>query len=78
MKYFIANLAVHTIVALVLIIFSVFFSNRNKKGRTKHPVAYFLPIVFCALAVIYTVLFTAPRLRIRALWRMYRYLITPS
>lgn len=62
MKYFIANLAVHTIVALVLIIFSVFFSNRNKKGRTKHPVAYFLPIVFCALAVIYTVLFTAPRL----------------
>ena len=62
MRYFIANLAVHTIVALVLVIFSVFFSNRNRKGKTKHPVAYFLPLVFCALAVLYTVFFTAPRL----------------
>ena len=62
MKYFIANLAVHTLVTLVFVIFSVFFSNRNKKGKTKHPVSYFLPLVFCAFAVTYTVIFTAPRL----------------
>jgi len=62
MKYFIANLAVHAIVSLVFIILSVFFSNRNRKGKTKHPVAYFLPLVFCAVAVVYTVFFTGPRL----------------
>jgi hypothetical protein len=62
MKYFIANLVVHSLVTLILVILSVTFSNRNKKGKTRNPVAYFLPIVFCALAVVYTVLFTAPRL----------------
>lgn len=62
MKYFIANLVVHSIVTLVLVILSVTLSNRNKKGKTRNPVVYFLPLVFCALAVVYTVLFTAPRL----------------
>ena len=62
MKYFIANLAVHAMVTLVFVILSLVFSNRNKKGKTKHPVAYFLPLVFCAIAVVYTIFFTAPRL----------------
>ena len=62
MKYFIANLSVHTIVALVLIILCVICSNRNKRGKIRNPVAYFLPILFCAAAVAYTAYFTAPRL----------------
>lgn len=62
MKYFIANLSVHTIVALVFVILCVVFANRNRRGKTRHPVTYFLPIVFCALAVLYTIFFTAPRL----------------
>jgi hypothetical protein len=62
MKYFIANLSVHTIVALIFIVLCVIFANRNKSGKTKHPIAYFLPIVFCALAVVYTVFYTGPRL----------------
>ena len=62
MKYFIANLSVHTTVALVLIILCVVCANRNKKGKTKNPVAYFLPLLFCAAAVAYMAVFTAPRL----------------
>lgn len=62
MKYFLANLAVHLAVTLVFVILSVVFSNRNKRGKTKNPFAYFLPVIFCAIAVVYTFFYTAPRL----------------
>lgn len=62
MKYFLANLSVHVIVTVVLLAFVIFFSNRNKRGLTKFAPMYFLPLVLSALAVLYAVHYTAPRL----------------
>ena len=62
MKYFIANLSVHLVVTLLLIILIVVFTNRNKRGSTKHTFTYFLPFILSAVAVVYMVIYTAPRL----------------
>ena len=62
MKYFIANLVIHCLVSLFLIILIVIFSKRNRKRKTRHPAASFLPFVLSALAIAYTIKFTAPRL----------------
>lgn len=62
MKYFLANLACHLLVTIVLLVFVLIFTNRNKKGLTKHPVLYFLPVLLSALTILYAIHFTAPRL----------------
>lgn len=62
MKYFIANLIFHCLVSVVLIILIIIFTGRNRKRRTRHPITYFLPFVLSAIAVAYTIKFTAPRL----------------
>ncbi len=62
MKYFLANLSIHIIVTIVILVFVIIFSNRNKRGLTKHAPLYFLPLVLSILAVLYAVRYTAPRL----------------
>lgn len=62
MKYFLANLFCHTLVTVILLIFVLYFSNRNKRGLTKHAALYFLPVILSAVAVLYAMHFTAPRL----------------
>lgn len=62
MKYYIANLLVHIIVTVALIIMVVVFSNRNRKRKTKYPVSYFIPTVLSILAAAYMFFITGPRL----------------
>lgn len=62
MKYYLANLSVHLVVTIVLLAFVIIFSNRNKRGLTRHAPMYFLPLVLSALAVLYAMHYTAPRM----------------
>lgn len=61
MKYFIANLGAHSLVVLFLVFLMVLFTNRNHKHKTKHTLAFFLPLLIGG-AIIYDMVFvTAPR-----------------
>ena len=62
MRYFLANLAVHIIVNVVLIVLIVVFSNRNRHGKTRYPVSYFIPTVLAVIVAIYAYNITWPRL----------------
>ncbi len=62
MRYFIANLAAHLLVTAVFVVLTSIFAARNKKRKVKHVAIYFLPIVCAIAAIVYIVLFTAPRL----------------
>lgn len=62
MKYYLANLGVHALVSLVLVLLIVIFTNRNKKRKTKHVIAYFFPFILAALAIFHMARYTAPRL----------------
>lgn len=62
MKYFIANLSIHLLITLFFMILVIVFTNRNRKGQTKYPVSYFLPLVFSILTILHAIFFTAPRL----------------
>lgn len=62
MRYFLANLSVHIIVTVVLIVLIVVFSNRNRHGKTRYPVSYFIPTVLAVIVAIYAYKITWPRL----------------
>ena len=61
MKYFIANLVAHSLVVLFLVLLMVLFTNRNHRKKTRHSLAFFLPLLLSG-AIIYDMVFlTAPR-----------------
>ena len=62
MKYYIANLAVHCFVTLILIILTVVFSNRNRERKTGHVLTYFVPTFLAVLTAVYVFNITGPRL----------------
>ena len=62
MKYFLINLSVHLLVTLVIVILIVIFANRNKRGKTRYPVSYFLPTVLAIFVAVYAFNVTGPRL----------------
>ena len=62
MRYFIVNLLMHVVVFVVLVLFTVFFVERNRKRKTKHPFAYFIPCAFAFLAVVEMFVLCGPRL----------------
>lgn len=62
MKYFIFNLCLHSLVAIVLIVLVFVFATRNNKRKTKHVLTFFLPVIFAIFAVIDIVFYTGPRL----------------
>ena len=61
MKYFLANLGIHTLILVMLIVVLVITFNRNKHHKVKHSLTYFLPVVISAIIVWDLVKFTAPR-----------------
>lgn len=62
MRYFIANLALHIVITIVIIVLTCIFAGRNRKKKTKHVISYFFPILFAAMAILYIVFYTAPRM----------------
>lgn len=62
MKYFLANLSIHIVITLIMIILVVVFYNRNKRGQTKHTITFFAPFIICIITVLYLVTYTAPRM----------------
>ena len=62
MKYYIANLAVHVVVTLIMIVAVIVFSNRNRKRKTRYVVSYFIPSVLAVITALYAFYITAPRL----------------
>ncbi len=62
MKYFIANLAVHVVLTLVMVVIMIVFSNRNRVKKTKYVIAYFIPTITAIIAVFYVFFITGPRL----------------
>ena len=62
MKYYIANLAVHVVVTLIMIVAVIVFSNRNRKRKTRYVVSYFIPTVLAVITALYAFYITAPRL----------------
>lgn len=62
MKYFIANLGVHVLLTIILIVIIVVFSNRNRVKKTKYVVAYFVPTLAALVTVLYVFFITGPRL----------------
>lgn len=61
MKYYIANLAAHTLVVAFLVLLMIIFTNRNRKHKTKHSLTFFMPLLIAGV-IIYDMLFlTAPR-----------------
>ena len=62
MRYFIANLAFHLVLTVIIIVFLCIFAGRNRKKKTKHVISYFFPILFAIAAIVDIVLFTAPRM----------------
>ena len=62
MKYYIANLAVHVLLVLMLTVVIIIFSNRNKKRLTRHVFSYFLPTILAVAVAFYVYFITGPRL----------------
>lgn len=62
MKYFIANLGIHVLLTVVLIVIIIVFSNRNRVKKTKYVLAYFVPTIAAVITVLYVFLITGPRL----------------
>ena len=61
MKYFLANLGIHTLFLILLIIILVVTFNRNKKHKVKHTLTYFIPVIVSVLIILDLVKLTAPR-----------------
>jgi len=61
MKYFLCNLGAHTLVLVVLVIALIITFNRNSKGKAKHVLTYFLPVIISMFILFDMVRFTAPR-----------------
>jgi len=62
LKYYIANLAVHVVVTLIMIVSVIVFSNRNRKRKTRYVAAYFLPTALAVVTAFYMFYITGPRL----------------
>ena len=62
MKYYIANLAAHLVVTLILLIIFIVFAERNRKKKTKYPVSFFIPTVTALILAFYVFNITGPRL----------------
>lgn len=62
MRYFIANLALHIAITVIIIVLMCVFAGRNRKKKTKHVITYFFPILFAIIAIVDIVLYTAPRM----------------
>lgn len=62
MKYYIANLAVHVLLVLILTVVIIIFSNRNKKRLTRHVLSYFVPTILAVAVAFYVYFITGPRL----------------
>ena len=62
MKYYIANLAVHVLLVLMLTVVIIIFSNRNKKRLTRHVFSYFVPTILAVAVAFYVYFITGPRL----------------
>ena len=62
MKYYIANLAVHVVVTLIMIVTVIVFSNRNRKRKTRYVSTYFLPTALAVITALYMFYITGPRL----------------
>lgn len=62
MKYYIANLAVHVLLVLMLTVVIIIFSNRNKKRLTRHVFPYFVPTILAVAVAFYVYFITGPRL----------------
>lgn len=62
MKYYIANLAVHVLLVLMLTVVIIIFSNRNKKRLTRHVLSYFVPTILAVAVAFYVYFITGPRL----------------
>lgn len=62
MKYYIANLAVHVVVTLIMIVSVIVFSNRNRKRKTRYVATYFLPTALAVVTAFYMFYITGPRL----------------
>ena len=62
MKYYLANLALHLLVTLLLGLLVVIFADRNKKRKTKYPVSYFIPTIAAIIVAIYAFNVAGPRL----------------
>ncbi len=62
MKYYIANLAVHVVVTLIMIVSVIVFSNRNRKRKARYVATYFLPTALAVVTAFYMFYITGPRL----------------
>ena len=62
MKYYIANLAVHVLLVLMLTVVIIIFSNKNKKRLTRHVFSYFVPTILAVAVAFYVYFITGPRL----------------
>ncbi|MBP3265871.1 MAG: hypothetical protein J6L84_02860 [Clostridiales bacterium] len=62
MKYYIANLAVHVVVTLIMIVSVIVFSNRNRKRKVRYVATYFLPTALAVVTAFYMFYITGPRL----------------
>lgn len=62
MRYYIANLAFHIVIAACFVVLTCIFAARNRKHKTKYIVSYFFPIVFALAALVDIIVYTAPRL----------------
>ena len=62
MRYFLVNLAIHSVILGALIMMVLITASRNKKRKTKSVVFYFLPLAFAVLAIVDLVMITGPRL----------------
>ena len=62
MRYFLVNLAIHSVILGALIMMVLITASRNKKRKTKSVVFYFLPLAFAVLAIVDLVIITGPRL----------------
>lgn len=62
MKYYFVNLAVHILITVLLLVFTVVTTNKNRRGQCKRGFLYFLPMVLSALVAFHLLFFSAPRL----------------
>jgi hypothetical protein len=62
MKYFIVNLLIHLLIFSSFVALMLVFLKRNRKRKTRHGVSFLIPVFFSALAVVYMVFFTGPRI----------------
>ena len=62
MKYYIANLLVHVVVTIILLVVFTVFAERNRKKKTRYPVSYFIPTAAAVIIVFYVFMITGPRL----------------